>query len=43
MYIGASLEANSQATKLMQPRIGPLYYPTRDTQTTAMFGTPSCN
>ena len=43
MYVGASLEANAQATKLMQPCIGPLYHPPRDTQTTAMLGTSSCN
>ena len=43
MYVGAPLKANSQSTKLMQPRIGPLYYPARDTQAAAMCGSPSCN
>lgn len=43
MYIGTPLEANSQATKLMQPGIGALYYPACDSQATAVFGASSCN
>lgn len=39
MYVGTALETHTQAAKLMQPRICALYDPTRDTQSTAMFGT----
>jgi len=43
VYIGTALEPNTQPAKLMQPRIGALHYPTRDTQTTTVFGTSSCD
>lgn len=39
MYVSAAFEADTQAPKLMQPRIRTFYYPTRCTQTTAVFGT----
>ena len=39
MYVGTTLEANSQTTKLMQPRISTLDHPTGDTQTAAVSGT----
>jgi hypothetical protein len=43
VYIGTALEANTQPAKLMQPRICALHDPTRNTQTTTVFGTAASN
>ena len=43
MDVGTPLEANSQATKLMQPGIGAFYYPPSDAQTTAVCGASPCD